>query len=140
MTTFDKKRNRVYFAFYSLVLGLHPVRQKALKMTDRVTDILNGPLTTCSHDLLKTDLKVAHERRHKRMFSLLFLSLMDERKKGKLDFTQFDSAHNKMPHLSPVMTDCLQNIHVTRPSLFLHYGSFYLCTFCPSEALIMCYM
>lgn len=76
----------MYFAFYSLVLGLHPVRQKDLKMIDRVTDILNGPLTSRSHDLLKTDLKAARERRHKRVFSLLFLSLMDERKEGKIRF------------------------------------------------------
>lgn len=50
MTTLDKKQN---------VLRLHPVSEKEKKYTDTFRDILDGPLTNRSHDMLKTDPVVA---------------------------------------------------------------------------------
>lgn len=71
MTTLDKKRCRCTLLSTTLLnVYIQSDRQIKKKKIDSVGVVLNGPLTTRSHDLLKTDLEVAHGRGHKRMFSM----------------------------------------------------------------------
>lgn len=102
MSTLDKNHNRMHFASITLVLNLHPVRKKKkIKKIERVREILHGPLTTGSHDWLKTDLMVARKTKtQQNVFS--FTSFADRRVSLIL---HFDREHVESPHSSPVTTE-----------------------------------